>query len=223
MEAAAQAKSLDDLVDRIEAAAQMRRVDPGVRPTMYKGATIGDWEIDLLRRIEDVVRLGHVRGIEHDRIVLEHGSVATSPRNLHVHCAASATRQRDVVPIFAAGRITLQPVRSGLIPFNAALVGFIEAHRGDDAEKNRLCPVNPFPDTPLDWARGTLVQMGADRLWAKEPDLQAWLDRARLNPMRGLRAHAAEERVQQASRRFAAHVGPGLQRLAAIVGQGAGH
>jgi len=69
----------------------------------------------------------------------------------------------------------LQPVRSGLIPFNAALVGFVEAHRDDDAEKNRLCPTNPFANTPLDWARGTLIQMGADRTWSKEPDLQAWL------------------------------------------------
>ncbi|SDE85931.1 hypothetical protein SAMN05444679_1352 [Variovorax sp. CF079] len=219
MEAAAQATSIDDLIDRLEAAAQMRRVDRSVRPTMYKGATIGDWEIDLLRRIEDVIRLGHVRSIERDRILLERGSVATSPRHLHVHCAAQGVRYPPALPIFAADRITLQPVRMGLIPFNAALVGFVEARRDDDAEKNRLCPTNPFANTPLDWARGTLVQMGADRAWSKEPDLQAWLERSRLNPMRGLRAHADEERVQRASQRFAANVGPGLKRLAAIVGQ----
>src|SRR6185436_1456327 len=102
MEAAAQATSIDDLIDRLEAAAQMRRVDRSVRPTMYKGATIGDWELDLLRRIEDVVRLGHVRSIERDRILLEKGSVATSPRHLHVHCAAQGTRYRPALPIFAA-------------------------------------------------------------------------------------------------------------------------
>ena len=219
MEAATHATSMDDLIDRMEAAEQMRRVDRSVRPTMYKGATIGDWEIELLRRIEDVVRLGHVRGIERDRIVLERGSVATSPRHLHVHCAAQGVRYPPALPIFAADRITLQPVRSGLIPFNAALVGFVEAHRDDDAEKNRLCPTNPFANTPLDWARGTLIQMGADRAWSKEPDLQAWLERSRLNPMRGLRGHAGEERVQRASRRFAANVGAGLERLAEIVGK----
>lgn len=219
MEAAAQASSLDDLIDRLEGAAQMRRVDRGVRPTMYKGATIGDWEIELLRRIEDVVRLGHVRSIERDRILLDQGSVATSPRHLHVHCAAQGARPRPALPIFADNRITLQPIRSGLIPFNAALVGFVEAHRDDDAQKNRLCPPNPFTDTPLDWARGTLIQMGADRVWSKEPDLQDWLDRSRLNPMRGLRSHTDEVRVKRASQRFAANVGPGLARLAAIIGQ----
>jgi hypothetical protein len=218
MEAAAQATSFDDLIDRLEAAAQMRRVDRSVRPTMWKGATIGDWEIDLLRRIEDVIRLGYVRSIERDRIVLERGSVGTSPRHLHVHCAAGV-RYPPALPIFAADRITLQPVRSGLIPFNAALVGFVEAHRDDDAEKNRLCPTNPFTNTPLDWARATLIQMGADRAWSKEPDLQAWLERSRLNPMRELRVHADEERVQRALQRFTANVGPALKRLAAIVGQ----
>jgi hypothetical protein len=130
-------------------------------------------------------------------------------------------RYQPSVPIFAADRITLQPVRSGLIPFNAALVGFVEVHRDDDAEKNRLCPPNPFADTPLDWARGTLVQMAADRAWSKEPDLQTWLERSRLNPMRGIRLHADEERVQRASERFARNVGPGLKRLTAIVAQSA--
>jgi len=219
MEAAAQATSMDDLIDRMEAAAQMRRIDPSVRPTMYKGATIGDWEVDLLRRIEEVVRLGHVLSIERDRIILEQGSVATSPRNLHVHCATNAFPRVPPLPIFSADRITLQAVRSGLVPFNAALIGFVEAHRDDDAEKNRLCPPNPFADTPLDWARGVLIQMGADRVWSKEPDLQAWLERSRLNPMRGLRAHSEEEQVRRASQRFTANVGPGLKRLAAIVGQ----
>ncbi len=219
MEAAAQATSLDDLIDRMEAAGQMRRVDRSVRPTMYKGATIGDWEVDLLRGIDDVVRLGHVLSIERDRIVLERGSVATSPRNLHVHCATNAFARVPALPIFDAHRITLQAVRIGLVPFNAALVGFVEAHRGDDAEKNRLCPPNPFTDAPLDWAKGMLIQMGADRAWSRESDLQAWLERSRLNPMRGLRAHAGEDQVKRASQRFASNVGPGLKRLAVIAGQ----
>jgi hypothetical protein len=168
MEAAAQATSMDDLIDRMEAAAQMRRVDPDVRPAMYKGATIGDWELDILRRIEDVVRLGHVLSIERHRIVLAEGSIATSPRHLHVHCAANAFPRTPSLPIFAADRITLQAVRIGLVPFNAALVAFVEAHRDDDAEKNRLCPPNPFGDTPLDWVRGMLIQMGADRIWSRK-------------------------------------------------------
>lgn len=108
---------------------------------------------------------------------------------------------------------TLQPIRAGLIPFNAALVGFVEATRHDAAEKNRLCPPNRLPQVPLDWVRGTLIGMNADYLWSKEPDIAAWLDRARLNPSRGLRQHASEPRVRQAMNRFADNVRPGLARL----------
>jgi len=217
MEAAAVATSADDLFDRLEDAEQLRRVERGARPTMYKSATIGDWELDLLRRIENVVRLGHVRRIERDRIILERGTIPTSPRHLHVHCAADGLRRPPALPIFGPDRITLQPIRTGLVPFNAALVAFVEAHREDDAEKNRLCPPNPYPDAPLDWARTALVQMGADRAWSREPDVSEWLERSRLNPMRGLRGRLRDPRVQRASRRFADSVGPGLARLAELV------
>lgn len=221
VEAAARATSVDDLLDRLDDAEQLRRVDRGVRPTMYKAATIADWELDLLRLVRDVVRLGHVRRIERDRIVLERGTIPTSPGNLHVHCAADGLRRPPPLPIFGTERITLQPVRTGLVPFNAALVAFVEAHRNDDAVKNRLCPPNPYPDAPLDWVRSLLRQMRADRGWAKEPDIQEWLDRSRLNPMRGLRGRLADPEVQRASQRFAENVRPGLARLAELIEQAA--
>ena len=184
---------------------------------MSKGATlIGDWEIDLLRRIDNVVRLGHVQHIGQNGIVLEQGSVTTSPRHLHVHCAASGLRYPPAIPTFAAGRITLQTVGGQVVPFNAALVGFVEAHRGDDAQKNRLCPTTRYADTPLDWVRIKLADLAAERIWSKEADSPAWLRRSRLYPGRNVRVHADKDEVKQASARFAASVGPGLKRLAAL-------
>ncbi len=187
MEAAAKATSLADLFDRLEDSDQLLRVDERVAPGMYKGATVSASELAALRRIEDVVRLGHVRRVERDRIVLEQGTVPAGAHDLHVHCAARGLRLAPAVPMFAPGRVTLQPIRIGLIPFNAAIVGFIEATRSDLADKNRLCPPNPLPDVPLDWVRGTLIGMNADRMWAKEPDIAAWLEGTRLNAARGLR------------------------------------
>lgn len=217
LEAAAGATSVDDLFDRLEAAEQVRRVDRGVRATMYKAATISDWEVELLRRIEDVVRLGHVRRVERDQIVLDQGTIPTSPRRLHIHCAAEGLRRPPVLPIFGAERITLQPVRTGLVPFNAALVAFVEAHRADDAEKNRLCPPNPYPDGILDWAKTLLIQMGADRAWSKEADITEWLEASRLNPTRGLRNHFGDPQVLQAAQRFSENVRPGIARLAELI------
>jgi hypothetical protein len=219
MEAAAQATSPDDLFDRLDASEQLRRVDQGVRPTMYKAATIGDWELDLLRGIENVIRLGHVRRIECNQIVLEQGTTPTNPGHLHVHCAADGLRRPPALPIFGADCITLQPVRTGLVPFNAALVAFVEAHRDEDAEKNRLCPPNPYPDAALDWARTALIQMRADRAWSKETDISEWLERSRLNPMRGLRGRFGDPQVQQASQRFAENVRRGLARLTELIEQ----
>jgi hypothetical protein len=121
--------------------------------------------------------------------------------------------------MFTPDRITLQPIRTGLIPFNAALVGFVEATREDTAEKNRLCPPNPMPDVPLDWLRGTLIGMQADYLWSKDPALSDWLERARLNPARGIRKRTYDPQVQQAGARYAQHARPALAKLQQLLAQ----
>jgi hypothetical protein len=55
---------------------------------MYRGTMLSASELAALRRIEDVVRLGRVRRIEADRILLERGEATTSPETLHVDCTA---------------------------------------------------------------------------------------------------------------------------------------
>jgi hypothetical protein len=217
VEAAARSASLDELFERLDAAGQLLRVDEGVTPTMYRAPTASLSELEQLRRITGVIRLGRVRRLERDAIVLDEGTIPTSPRHLHVHCAARGLNPAPSVPIFAAGRITLQPIRAGLIPFNAALVGFVEATRGDDAEKNRLCPPNRLPDVPLDWVRGTLVGLEADGRWSRDPDMSDWLERSRLNPSRGLRRLDGPQ-VQRARKRYLENVRPGIERLRQLLG-----
>jgi hypothetical protein len=186
---------------------------------MFRGPTVSAGELEQLRRIEDVVRLGRVRRIERRAILLDEGTIPTNPDHLHVHCAAYGLNPAPSVPMFTDDRITLQPIRTGLIPFNAALVGFVEATRHDTAEKNRLCPPNRLPNVSLDWVRGTLIGTNADYLWSKEPDISAWLERARLNPSRGVRQRGEEPRVRQAMKRYADNVRPGLARLAQFLAQ----
>src|SRR5262245_32794934 len=219
IEAAAFAVSLDDLMRRLNETAQLLRVDEDVRPTMYKGATVVTTELDQLRRVHDVVRLGKVRRIERDSIALDGGRITASARDLHVHCAAPGLNPAPDVPIFTDGKITLQPIRSGLIPFNAAVVGFVEATHGETGDKNRLCPTNRLPDTPLDWARGMLVATNADYLWSMDSAISSWLERARLNPGRGVRQRMNEPQIQQASKRYAEHVRPALQNLQRLAAQ----
>ena len=213
VEAAAAATSVADLFVRLETAEQLVRVDQNVAPTMYRGPTVSTDELAQLRRIDDVVRLGKVKRIEKDAIILEQGTIPTSPRHLHVHCAAQGISSAPGTPIFTGDRITLQSIRTGLLPFNAALIAFVEATRGDDVAKNRLCPPNQQPSTPVDWIRGTLIGLQADHLWSQQADIAAWLEQSRLNPSRGVRVRRNDPDTGRALARFLANVRPGLANL----------
>lgn len=213
VEAAAQATSVEDLFERLERTGQLLRIDQRVTPTMFRGPTVSEGEVAQLRQIAGTVRLGKLRRIEASELVFDEGRVPTSPRHLHVHCAAPGLNPAPAVPIFTEGTITLQSIRTGLIPFNAALIGFVEARREDVAEKNRLCPPNRQPNTPLDWLRGTLNGLQADAMWGKEPDIAQWLEASRLNTGRGLRARAKDPALQGAWGRFAKNARPGVANL----------
>ena len=77
---------------------------------MIRCAMVSETESALLRQIGDVVRQGHVRRIERDRIVFDDGSVPTGPGTLQVHCAAVGLARPALRPIFEADRVTLQPL-----------------------------------------------------------------------------------------------------------------
>lgn len=64
LEAIGAATSTDDLFDRLETAGTLLRIDPSVRPSMYRCATVSHLELEQLRRIRDIVRMGHVQRIE---------------------------------------------------------------------------------------------------------------------------------------------------------------
>ena len=218
MQAAAEAESLPDLFRRLEASRLLLRIDTDAEPTMYKAATVDANELAQLRSIRDVVRLGRVQRIERGRIVLDGGSIPVDADRLHVHCAAAGLNPAPAVPIFAEGRIILQPVRSGLLPFNAAIAAYIEATRNDLAEKNRLCPVNRLPDTPLDWLRGFVIQTRADYQWSQQADIALWLERSRLNAPRGILTRATHDaRVREGLQRYVKYVGAALKKLQAMI------
>ncbi len=219
MAAAAGAESLDDLFLRLEAAGVMLRVDPNVMPTMAKTPTLGRWELDLLRTVERVVRLGHVKSVARHEMVLEQGTVALAPGSLVVHCAASGLRYPPLVPVWEPDKIRLQTIRAGFPCFCAALAGYVEATRDDDRERNRLCPPNTLPDNPASWAtmqvRGTL----ATRAYGAEPDIATWANGCALNPARVEPSQRDNPALEAAVARLAEYSEPGLARLAELAGE----
>jgi hypothetical protein len=208
IEAIARAHSLDDLFGRLEATGQMLRVDEEVTPTAYRGATVTSAEVMELRRIENVVRLGHVRRIERDRIVLERGEVATSAGRLHVHCAARGLNRAPAVPVFTDETITLQWILPGFLPFNAAIEGFVEASREGTDEKNRLCRPKAIVETPEDWVRGMIHANRAAQVWAQEDDVEEWLISSRLYWRHWVARRADDPRVADAALRFGENIRP---------------
>jgi hypothetical protein len=212
-EAGAQAANVDDLFERLEASGRLVRIDPSSPATMYRGTMLSVRELEALRQVEEVVRLGRARRIEADRIVLERGETETGTHVLHVDCTALGLNNASATPIFQPGRIVIQQVRHLSPSFNAALIGFVEAHRDNDEDKNRLCPPNPYASSIEDWPRMMSRTWRTEARWSSEPDVSAWVANSRLNLLRALPGHAAEPFVQAAVKRYRTHVGAAVERL----------
>jgi hypothetical protein len=212
--AAAHAVSPDDLFLRLEAAGVMLRIDESVTPTMAKTPTIAQWEIDLLRRIENVVRLGHVRLVEKGRIALSGGDIKVAPDALVVHCAASGLKYPPVVPVWSREAITVQPVRSGFPCFGAAIIGYVEATRDDDDEKNRVCLASCLPDTTSTFARMHVLGNRAGQAFTAQPDIREWANRTTLNPARVPPERVGDLLISAALERYRNHAAAGFERLA---------
>jgi hypothetical protein len=180
-ECAALATSVEDLFVRLEACGQLLRLDKNVQPTMYRCATVSLAELDQLRAIENVVRMGRVRSIAEDEIVLERGSIPTSATTLHINCTGDGLGRLPAAPVFDGDRITVQNVRLCQPAFSAAFVGHVEAAYDDDALKNELCRPIPFPDEPIDWLTMALANALNMNRWNADPALAAWLRDARLD------------------------------------------
>src|SRR4029077_8316048 len=99
-EAITEATSISDLFARLEERNLLMRIDKAVEPTTYRCAVVSPAELAELRRIKDIVRLGHVRAIEPTRIEMAQGSLPTDPDTIYVDCTACAVVKPPQVPVF---------------------------------------------------------------------------------------------------------------------------
>ena len=197
----------------------MLRIDRATTPTMAKAPTLGTWELDLLRSIENVVRLGHVDTVRRGRIDLTQGSISVADDALIVNCAADGLKNPPRVPIWGPDAITLQPIRAGFPCFGAALAGYVEATRTGDDVKNRLCPPSSFGNTLTQWATMNVLGLRASASFSSEPDINAWSDRVALNPARVPPERRGSPEVDDVLDRLQAHVPSGIARLAELSSQ----
>jgi len=197
-EAIAGAESIEDMFDRLEAGGYFVRIDQNIRPQMFHGATVSQLELEQLRRVKNVIRMGRVSRIEHDRIILDKGSIPTSPDNIHIDCSASAITNLEMKPVFQGKLITPQTVRSYQPVFSAAFIAHCEAAYGDDEiKKNQFCGVVPLPNSNIDYLRLTAAFMLNQYNWSRDPDIRKWLLDNRLDGFSKMVSQIKEDETEK--------------------------
>jgi hypothetical protein len=191
-----EAESLPDLFDRLETNGCLMRIDQSVEPTMYRCAILSQAELDALRGIDDVVRMGHLKSIEPGRITLEGGTRDIEDSALYIDCTADGFAHRDPTPVFTDDHISLQAVRTCQPAFSAAVIGHVEATYPDDDTRNALCGPVPYPREPMDWLRMMLAFNKNQLQWFSDPDMMAWVDASRLNVLHHVSA-AVSDRARE--------------------------
>ena len=200
--------------------AVLTRIDPRVKPTMYRCAIVSDAELAQLRRVINVVRKGHVKAIEAERIILDQGEIPTSLQHIHVHCSADGIPRLPEQPIFQGNRIKVQYVRTCQPTFSGAFVAHVEATLSSDEEKNALCRPVPIPDAPIDWLRIILATYQNRAAWQNHADLLKWLHGARLDGYTGMFVRAEQEarpENKEIIERYRQALQPGLEQIAKLL------
>lgn len=180
---AAKAESIEELFEGLEGAGQLMRLDTNVRPTMYRCATVTETELEALRSIHNIIRMGRVTALAGGEIELEHGTVAVENDSLFIDCAGDGLKRRPVVPVFQGNNITLQSVRTCQQVFSAAFIGHVEGVYENEQLKNELCTVVPHPNSDTDWLRNRFADGVNTFRWSQDPKLMEWLSASRLDPL----------------------------------------
>jgi len=201
LEAAAYAQNLDEIYDRLERAKELLRVDAGVRPAMFHQATISHGELDMLRRVKNVVRNKHVRRIQADEVVLDKGRLPVRSDTLFIDCTTRSISFGPTRPVFDGSRITLQFIRDGRISFSSAAIGFVEATFSDERQKNLLCSPIPYEEHLMTWPKAVLAELRNGEAWSKEPTMRAWSRKHRLAGFTSGKAQSGQ--LQQLRERIA--------------------
>lgn len=181
MEVFAKATSIDDLFLRLEACGAMLRIDTDRMPGMFHFATMSEAEVEVLRRIKNVIRLGRLQALEGHCMTLDQGRMDVPRNTLFIDCTASAIVEKSMQPVFQANAIVPQLLRAPLVAFSAAMTAYVELHCADDAAKNRLCSPVTLGHTPNDYPRTVMANMMNQFLWGQDKTLRAWMRDSRLD------------------------------------------
>lgn len=213
VEAAAGAEDGQDFARRLEDAGMFLRIDPSVEPSAFRGATVSRREIDLVRTIEQVVRARRVRSIGRTSFTSDAGELPGRPNDVYVDCTAAGVPPAPARSVFEPGRITIQYVGVGFLPWSAATIGFVEAADLEDAERNRLCPPVVFTGNAADLVDFAYPAMRGQVARARHETVGPWTATMRLNPARAALDHIDDTEVAESLTFVIEHTRDALKNL----------
>jgi len=221
MEAISAASDIDDLFTRLEASGVMLRIDEQVWPKMFHGATVSELELAQLRRIKNIVRMGRVEHIAHDKIQLQQGEIATNSNYVHVDCSASAIGNLVPKPIFEGNLITPQAVRSYQPVFSAALIAHVEATYETEQQKNGICNVVILPNHVTDWVKMAASNMMNQYIWSRDDNMRTWLYHNRLDGFTRLSQNVKPDETEKLAviQRMKTTAMPAMENLKKLIAQ----
>mmetsp|Transcript_46288 Transcript_46288/g.106864 ORF Transcript_46288/g.106864 Transcript_46288/m.106864 type:complete len:520 (+) Transcript_46288:89-1648(+) len=152
-------KSLEQMYLTLEKDGLVFRLDHSNFPKYFHGATITPTEFGKVRRIRNLIRMGHVREVTESQLVLDEGVYDTGKGTLCIDCTSTAIRSAPPpIPIWSEKRITLQLFSQIACAYGelnvalcAAVTGYCEASLSDWKANNARCDVTRWPDTIWDW------------------------------------------------------------------------
>lgn len=181
-------KTVSEYCAAMEAEGTWHRIDPKTTPTKFHAAVASPRELDMLRKITDVVRKGHVTALRDGQMTLVEGTADVPQGTLFVDCTASAgvVMPKNTPRVFEGDTINLNLIRPFQPLFGAALIAFLEA-RVPDENLRRACTytVN-FHDTPAQYISEMLPAMINQGAWSKVPEVKEWMERTRLQAINHL-------------------------------------
>ena len=221
MEAIAGATSIDNMFERLEERGVLVRIDENVWPKMYHGATISQPELEQVRRIKNVIRMGRVKHITADEIQLEEGTLPTDKDALYIDCSARAVPVTETYPVFDGDHIIIQTVRTIQPVFSGAFVAHVEATYETEREKNDLCTVVPLPNHATDWIITTAGLMMNQMRWSQDKPLRAWIADNRLDGFSHLVRDADRENPAHMTllMRMRDNAAPAMMKLQQFIGE----
>ena len=172
-------KLADEAFLDLEKIGHVFRLDKKIRPAKWKCATISKKELQTVRKIQNVIRMGRVKKVSKKNIFLERGRVQNSEKSIIVDCSACGLASRPEKKIFSENAITLQSIMMCQQVFSASIIAKIESLGLGVSEKNALVSPVAHPEV-VDDLPACLFQSfkNVDQVNRKFP---VWMRMARLN------------------------------------------